>query len=1051
MAFQLGASSSFSFSSSSIPRWTHDVFLSFRGEDIRQNFISHLYEALHQRGINTYMDNNIERGEEISPELFKAIEGSMISIVVLSKNYSDSRWCLDELLKIIECKETVKQIHVLPLFYNVDPSDVRHQKGSFGEAFSRVEHKFEADTVKLTKWKAALEEIANLTGFKLGDRNESEFIQDIIKWVDSKMVGRTRLKVAKYPVGIESRVRDIYARLNMGRSDIICMVGIFGTGGIGKTTISKAIHNRISDQFEGIYFLKNIRETTKAGGLIQLQKTLLYDILGIRSEFHDTDKGINVIRHRLCSKKVLLILDDVDDLVQIETLAGAHDWFGPGSRIIITTRDQHLLNNPAVDSKYELFSLHAFGRDEPFGNYVDLSKVVIKYAQGLPLALTVVGSYLKGQYIQQWKSALDKYKRIPNGNIQKVLLVSYEGLDSTEKEMFLDIACFFKGEPLAYVTKIFDGCDFFPGDGFHRLVNKCLITIEGNIEYIWMHNLLQDMGREIVREESPKKPSKRSRLWFHEDVRQVLEESSKISVSCDYFRDGNFSLVFINCNARFSCGLNYLPDNSRVLDWSEYPSQSLPHNFQGKKLIAFRMRDSFIKELGNGFRPKNLGTLAFYNCKFFKIPDLSSTSNLKELSVEYCLRLFQVHDSVGSLENLSDLSFEGCSALQILPKSLKLRSLRKLRLGNCSSLVELPEIECITESLSRLDLGGTAIEELPLSIRNLIGLEHLVLSRCKNLMRLPNACTQLQHLREVCIGGCTNIAKKMRDDDGQSLLPIESTTTKDFILSSDEQLHESNFFPISSFFTMFTSVSTLHRLDLSGTEIVSLPLSIKGLVSLINLELHNCQKLKEILVLPPNIKEVDVSQCESLERFAEVSKGLYDFDATLLPENQIPDWLSYVHEFLDNEMVKGHDEEWEIDIEGPLYLEEISGIVLYVVVFFKDAWSWQGIIDNAKITIAGSNRVCQIQNGVELLNMDWLNIGGTGYDVWVGYSNLQSFDLKVLPNLLVQFDLRRCDPGRVPFYQSCRAKVVYKDERREKKKTKIEADIAKSPDQQQLN
>ncbi|XP_042962063.1 disease resistance-like protein DSC1 [Carya illinoinensis] len=502
------------------------------------------------------------------------------------------------------------------------------------------------------------------------------------------------------------------------------------------------------------------------------------------------------------------------------------------------------------------------------------------------------------------------------------------------------------------------------------------------------------------------------------------------------------------------------------------------------------MRDSFIKELGNGFRPKNLGTLAFYNCKFFKIPDLSSTSNLKELSVEYCLRLFQVHDSVGSLENLSDLSFEGCSALQILPKSLKLRSLRKLRLGNCSSLVELPEIECITESLSRLDLGGTAIEELPLSIRNLIGLEHLVLSRCKNLMRLPNACTQLQHLREVCIGGCTNIAKKMRDDDGQSLLPIESTTTKDFILSSDEQLHESNFFPISSFFTMFTSVSTLHRLDLSGTEIVSLPLSIKGLVSLINLELHNCQKLKEILVLPPNIKEVDVSQCESLERFAEVSKvlqfngshirslqsvelsgckkmhvniwndkvqnpllwkGLYDFDATLLPENQIPDWLSYVHEFLDNEMVKGHDEEWEIDIEGPLYLEEISGIVLYVVVFFKDAWSWQGIIDNAKITIAGSNRVCQIQNGVELLNMDWLNIGGTGYDVWVGYSNLQSFDLKVLPNLLVQFDLRRCDPGRVPFYQSCRAKVVYKDERREKKKTKIEADIAKSPDQQQLN
>ncbi|XP_042962728.1 TMV resistance protein N-like [Carya illinoinensis] len=183
MAFQLGASSSCSFSSSSIPRWTQDVFLSFIGEDVCQNFISHLYHALHQRGINTYIDNNLERGEEISPELFKAIEGSMIFIVVFSKNYSDSKWCLDELLKILECKEMVKQI-VLPQFYDVDSSHVRHQKKSFGEAFARVEYKFKADKVKLTKWKVALEKVSNLSGFEFADRDESEFIQDIIKWVD---------------------------------------------------------------------------------------------------------------------------------------------------------------------------------------------------------------------------------------------------------------------------------------------------------------------------------------------------------------------------------------------------------------------------------------------------------------------------------------------------------------------------------------------------------------------------------------------------------------------------------------------------------------------------------------------------------------------------------------------------------------------------------------------------------------------------------------------------------------------------------------------------
>ncbi|XP_035542810.1 disease resistance protein RPV1-like [Juglans regia] len=410
MAFQLRASSSLSFSSSSIRRWTHDVFLSFRGEDVRQNFISHLYHALHQRGINTYIDNNLERGEEISSELSKAIEGSMISIIILSKNYAESQWCLDELLKILECKETVKQI-ILPLFYDADPSEVEHQKGSFGEAFAKLRYKLK-DEVKVTKWEAALEKVANLSGLELGDRNESEFIQDIIKWVDSKVVNRTFLKVAEHPVGIESRVRDIYQHLSMERNDFVCMIGIFGTGGIGKTTISKDIYNRISHKFEGSCFLKNIREISKQEkGLIRLQNKLLFEILGENLDVRDFDKGINVISHRLYSKRVLLILDDVDELKQLETLAGDRKWFGPGSRIIILANDE----------ARKLFSLHAFKKEEPLDGYAEVFEQVMQYAQGLPLALTVLGSNLKDKTIREWESALDEYKQIPNKNIQGVL------------------------------------------------------------------------------------------------------------------------------------------------------------------------------------------------------------------------------------------------------------------------------------------------------------------------------------------------------------------------------------------------------------------------------------------------------------------------------------------------------------------------------------------------------------------------------------------------------------------------------------------------------
>ncbi|XP_035546688.1 uncharacterized protein LOC109020695 [Juglans regia] len=136
-------------------------------------------------------------------------------------------------------------------------------------------------------------------------------------------------------------------------------------------------------------------------------------------------------------------------------------------------------------------------------------------------------------------------------------------------------------------------------------------------------------------------------------------------------------------------------------------------------------------------------------------------------------------------------------------------------------------------------------------------------------------------------------------------------------------------------------------------------------------------------------------------------KGVYEYDATLFPENQIPEWLSYVHEFLkDNDDGRRRKkEEWVIDIEGPHYLEEISGVVLYLVMFLKDTSSWTGGKCDAKITTNGSNHVCCIK-GVQLLNMDWFNSTEKtpGYIVWVGYSNLQSFELKVLDNLRVQFD-----------------------------------------------
>ena len=142
------------------------VFLSFRGEDTRNNFTGHLCTALRHKGIKTFIDDELKRGEEISTALVQAIEQSRISIIVFSKNYASSKWCLDELVKILECKES-KQRMVRPIFYKVDPSDVRHHGGTFGEALANHESNLKNHSDKVQKWKAALTEAANLSGWHL--------------------------------------------------------------------------------------------------------------------------------------------------------------------------------------------------------------------------------------------------------------------------------------------------------------------------------------------------------------------------------------------------------------------------------------------------------------------------------------------------------------------------------------------------------------------------------------------------------------------------------------------------------------------------------------------------------------------------------------------------------------------------------------------------------------------------------------------------------------------------------------------------------------------
>ncbi|XP_050279855.1 disease resistance protein RUN1-like [Quercus robur] len=537
-----GASSSFS----STRRLNYDVFLSFRGEDTREGFTSHLYKALCDKGCYTFIDDKLRRGEEISEELIQAIKNSSILVIVFSESYAKSKWCLDELAEIVDCREKDEEVQIRPVFYNVDPSEIRNQKGNFGMALANHEMKVKNNKDKVQRWRDALRKAANASGwhYKKGCstyKSESHFIQNIVEEISIAILNLTPLYVAEYPVAINSRAEAIESLLDIGL-DEFCMVGIHGLPGVGKTTIAKAVYNKISKHFDGSSFLMNVRENLGTdAGIITLQKQLLDDIL-VDATWRVSDKfrGISLIQNRLCCKKVFLILDDVDDSTRIDNLLGKCDWFAPGSRVILTLRDISLL--AALKEKLcttykvkefkveqlnkhealQLFKDHAFSGNKPHDeDYSKLARKFIDFAKGLPLALEIIARDLCGKAKGEWESALDMYNKIPNKDIQKILRVSYDGLHDTQKDIFLDIACFFKGWNKDYVVKILNACGLCPGFGIPRLVNKYLITLD-KFGRLSMHDLIQQMGKEVVRQEAPDILRKRSRLCCYKDSLKVL-------------------------------------------------------------------------------------------------------------------------------------------------------------------------------------------------------------------------------------------------------------------------------------------------------------------------------------------------------------------------------------------------------------------------------------------------------------------------------------------------------------------------------------------------
>ncbi|CAH1424775.1 unnamed protein product [Lactuca virosa] len=874
--------------------WKYHVFLSFRGEDTRNTFVGHLYSALEQEGIYTFKDNEtLPRGESIHPSLMKAIEESQIAIIVFSKNYCDSSWCLDELAHIMKCRDTRSQI-VMPIFYDVDPSEIRKQKQQCGEAFA--EHEFENKT-KVESWRKALVDASNISGWEpkhIANGHESKGIKQIVAEISQKL-HRVTSSENENLIGMGSRLQALRLELQVG-SGGVRMVGIWGVGGGGKTTLASSIYDEICRQFDGCCFVQNIREESSRYGLGKLEGEILSK-MGV----NNVGGGRCMIKDRLCHKKVLIVLDDVDHLDQLKTLAGSHDWFGEGSLIIITTRDKHLLAAHQVnvmhnisllnsDEAMKLFCKHAPQDNRPVEDYQQLSKEVVSYAGGLPLALTVLGSFLRDKDINEWRSALARLKEIPDSDILEKLKISFDGLKPVEKELFLDIACFFRREDKDKAMRILEACGFHPVIGVKVLIQKALITISYGL--FDMHDLVQEMGHHIVRGEHPNNPEKHSRLWKKEDIFKICAMDATTELDMIEAIRFEYSSKDQLQRHKHHPAIVANTKNLRWIDWEGDLANPFLCNFPQKTLCYLRLNNSLQRQLWEGYKLlPNLKTIELQSLRnLITIPDFDGLPNLEKFVLSGCLYLEEIHPSIGRLERLVSLSISSCSSLKRFTPIPGLQKLEILSFTGCSKLFKFSEIqEENMENLPRLDLDNRR-KEVASYIESCTNFFVNCWRCCCSNIPGVKCCSQ-EPLAQ------NNMKTCLRDNNMNNIgLQFFLRDLRELDLSycrlGDESMRSA-----------IWELPNLRKLDLSGNKFSRLNLSPLRLPRLKCFDVSCCKNLVELSELPSSIAVVIADGCKSLESFGDISNCKWLWKVSLRRGNK---FFGYI--LLDS-MIQGNASE----------------------------------------------------------------------------------------------------------------------------------------------